>query len=41
VRSPDVSKAERLLGFRAETPLGTVLDEVVPWIREQIERGRI
>lgn len=41
VRSPDVSKAERLLGFRAETKLGAVLDEVIPWIREQIEHGRI
>jgi len=41
VRSPDVSKAERLLGFRAETRLETVLDEVIPWIREQIERGKI
>ncbi len=41
VRSPDVSKAERLLGFRAATSLETVLDEMVPWIREQIEQGRI
>lgn len=40
-RSPDVSKAERLLGFRAETPLDAVLDEVVPWIRDQIDCGGI
>jgi UDP-glucose 4-epimerase len=41
VRSPDVSKAERLLGFRAETGLETVLGEVIPWVREQVEQGRI
>jgi len=32
MRSPDVSKAERLLGFRAETSLSQILDEVIPWI---------
>jgi UDP-glucose 4-epimerase len=32
LRSPDVSKAERLLGFRAETSLSAILDEVIPWI---------
>ncbi len=32
MRSPDVSKAERLLGFRAETSLSEILDEVIPWI---------
>ena len=40
-RSPDVSKAARLLGFHANTSLGTVLDEVIPWIAEQIEIGTI
>jgi nucleoside-diphosphate-sugar epimerase len=40
-RSPEVYKAERLLGFRAETSLTDILDEVIPWIREQIEAGQI
>jgi nucleoside-diphosphate-sugar epimerase len=40
-RSPDVSKAERLLGFRATTSLDAILDEVIPWIRDQIAVGQI
>ncbi len=40
-RSPDVKKAERMLGFRALTPLATILDEVVPWIAAQIEVGAL
>ena len=40
-RSPDVSKAERLLGFHADTSLDTVLDEVIPWVGEQIRYGQI
>jgi nucleoside-diphosphate-sugar epimerase len=40
-RSPAVDKAERLLGYRAETPLSTILDEVIPWIEEQITVGQI
>lgn len=40
-RVPDVSKAKRLLGFEATTPLETALDEVVPWVREQIALGGI
>lgn len=40
-RSPAVGKAERLLGFHAETSLNTILDEVIPWIREQIRLGQI
>ncbi len=40
-REPDVSKARKVLGFEATTPLETVLDEVIPWIREQIASGRI
>ncbi len=41
MRSPDVSKAERLLGFRAETTLSEILDEVIPWIAEQIQLCQI
>src|SRR6202162_4175530 len=41
VRSPDVSKAERLLGYRAETSLSQILDEVIPWITDQIRLGQM
>jgi nucleoside-diphosphate-sugar epimerase len=40
-RIPDCSKAKRMLGFAAETQLGTMLDELIPWIRRQIELGAI
>jgi nucleoside-diphosphate-sugar epimerase len=40
-RSPDVRKAEKLLGFRATTTLDQILDEVVPWVQEQITVGQI
>ncbi len=40
-RVPSVDKAARLLGFRAATPLGDVLDMVIPWIRQQMEYGNI
>ena len=40
-RVPDVEKAARLLGFRAETSLDQILDEVIPWIEEQIRLGGI
>jgi len=38
-RVPDVSKAKRLLGFEATTTLDQMLDEVIPWIRAEMERG--
>ena len=38
-RVPSVEKARKLLGFEATTPLGEVLDTVIPWIRQQIEFG--
>jgi nucleoside-diphosphate-sugar epimerase len=40
-RVPDVGKAEQLLGFRADTPLEVVLNEVIPWIRSELRAGRI
>ena len=40
-RVPSTEKAEKLLGFRAETTLDEILDEVIPWIREQITLGGI
>ena len=41
MRSPDVSKADRVLGFRAETSLDKILDEVIPWIADQIRHEQI
>jgi UDP-glucose 4-epimerase len=41
MRSPDVRKAAELLGFRAETTLSEILDEVVPWIECQVAAGQI
>lgn len=40
-RSPDVKKAKEMLNFEAETSLSTILDEVIPWISEQIQLGQI
>jgi UDP-glucose 4-epimerase len=40
-RVPDTSKAARVLGFQATTTLDTMLDEVIPWIREEIANGTI
>jgi len=40
-RVPDVSKASRVLGFEATTTLDEMLDEVIPWIRDEIKAGRI
>ena len=40
-RVPDVRKARRMLGFEATTTLDEMLDEVIPWIRDEIAAGRI
>jgi nucleoside-diphosphate-sugar epimerase len=40
-RVPSLEKAERLLGFRAKTPLSDILDIVIPWVRQQVEYGNI
>ncbi len=40
-RSPDVSKADRILGFRATTTLDQMLDEVIPWIERAVREGQI
>jgi nucleoside-diphosphate-sugar epimerase len=40
-RVPSTEKAARLLGFRATTTLGDVLDVVIPWVKQQIEFGNI
>jgi len=40
-RVPDVSKAKKVLGYEATTSLEEILDEVIPWVKEQIELGTI
>ncbi len=40
-RVPSVEKADRLLGFQATTSLSEALDEIIPWVRRQIEIGGI
>jgi nucleoside-diphosphate-sugar epimerase len=40
-RVPDVTKAKEVLGFEATTTLDDMLDEVLPWIRTQVELGAI
>ncbi len=40
-RVPSVEKARRVLGFEATTPLSRSLDEIIPWIREQVQAGGI
>ena len=40
-RSPEVRKAKEILGFEAQTTLAEILDEVVPWIEEQISVGQM
>jgi nucleoside-diphosphate-sugar epimerase len=36
-----VEKAKRLLGFEATTNLEDALDEIIPWVRKEIEMGGI
>jgi UDP-glucose 4-epimerase len=40
-RVPDVRKAREVLGFEATTTLSEMLDEVIPWIRGEVEAGRL
>ncbi len=40
-RIPDTTKAKELLGFEAKTSLNEMLDEVIPWIKDQVEHGNI
>jgi UDP-glucose 4-epimerase len=41
MRVPDVRKAREVLGFEATTSLDEMLGEVIPWIRDELEAGRI
>jgi nucleoside-diphosphate-sugar epimerase len=40
-RSPDVAKASAVLGFETTTSLSDALDEIIPWIRQQVDLGTI
>ncbi len=40
-RIPSVEKARNLLGFEATATLGEILDEVIPWVDQQLEAGVI
>ena len=39
-RVPDVRKAREVLGFEATTTLDEMLDEVIPWIRSELQGVR-
>lgn len=40
-RVPAVEKAKKILGFEAKTTLDTMLDEIIPWIKQQIDLKKI
>jgi nucleoside-diphosphate-sugar epimerase len=40
-RVPDCSKAKKLIGFEATSDLPAILDEVIPWVAEQVRAGNI
>jgi len=40
-RVPSVEKAKNLLGYTADTKLDKILEEVIPWIIEQVKLGGI
>jgi len=41
LRVPATSKAREVLGFEATTTLDEMLDEVIPWIRDEMEAGAL
>ena len=41
MRIPNVEKAKKLLGFEASVSIEDALDEIIPWIRKEIEIGGI
>ena len=40
-RVPSVAKARDRLGFEATTTLDEILDEVVPWVADAVDRGLV
>ncbi len=41
MRVPDVRKAKQVIGFEARTTLDEVLDEMIPWLQQEHEAGRV
>jgi nucleoside-diphosphate-sugar epimerase len=41
MRVPAVDKARTVLGFEAKTPLEAILEEVVPWVVDQVRLGNV
>ena len=41
LRVPDTRKAREILDYEATTTLDDMLDEVIPWIREEVAAGRL
>lgn len=41
MRVPNTDKAREVLGFEAKTTMSEMLDEVIPWVREEIAHGRL
>ena len=41
MRVPSIEKARRILAFSTKTGLSEALDEIIPWIKKQIEIGGI
>lgn len=40
-RIPDTTKAKKILKYKAETSLDSMLDEIIPWIESQMKQGLI
>jgi nucleoside-diphosphate-sugar epimerase len=40
-RVPDTAKAKKMLGYEATADLDDMLDELIPWIKEQVASGNI
>ncbi len=40
-RVPDTTKAKKILGYETTTSLEVMLDEVIPWIKKQVELGTL
>ncbi len=41
MRISDTQKAKTVLGYQTTTSLESMLDEVIPWIREEAAAGRL
>ena len=41
LRVPDVRKSQRVLGFVCTTTLDEMLDEVIPWVTQAVQDGRL